>query len=98
MAQALAPIVGYAICKNYSRRHFGKIAGNTMFVVYMQRSLWPHSGTIRIVCFAPSVSVTYLKNASPRDRRVGPCAIAVGDLSKPPSGSVSTCPNRYVVG
>ena len=78
--------------------YFGKITGNTMSVVKMQRSLCPHSGTMIALCLAPSVSVTYLKNASPRARRVGPCAIAVGDESKPPSGSTSTWPSRYVVG
>ena len=29
-----------------NRRYFGKITGNTTFVVKMQRSLWPHSGTM----------------------------------------------------
>ena len=66
---------------NPHRPSFGKITGNTRFVVYMQRSLWPHSDTMRIWCFAPSVSVTYLKYASPRARRVGPCAIAFGEAN-----------------
>ncbi len=36
---------------------YGKIAGKTMSVVKMRRSLWPHSGTINALCFAPSESV-----------------------------------------
>ena len=48
----------------------GKMYGNTISVVYMHRSLWPHSGTIWIWCFAPSLSLTNFANASPRARRV----------------------------
>src|SRR6185437_3024303 len=33
-----------------------------------------------------------------RARRVGPCVMADGDESNPPSGSTSTWLNRYVVG
>src|ERR1051325_1371047 len=78
--------------------HFGKITGSTSAVVKTQRSLWPHSDTMIALCLAPSESFTYLKNASPRARRVGPCAIALGDESNPPSGRTSTWPSRYVVG
>ena len=59
----------------------------------MQRSLCPHSGTIWMPCFAPSCSFTYFTNASPRARRVAPCAIAGHEESNPPSGSVSTWPS-----
>lgn len=52
--------------------HYGKIAGKTTSVVKMHRSLWPHSGTMIAVGFAPSISVMYLTKASPRARRVGP--------------------------
>ena len=56
--------------------HFGNITGSTASVVKMQRSLCPHSDTTWIACFAPSCSLTYFTNASPRARRVGPCAMA----------------------
>jgi hypothetical protein len=39
-------------------RYCGKITGSTIAVVKMQRSLWPHSGTMIALCFAPSVVVT----------------------------------------
>src|SRR4051812_29834960 len=78
--------------------HFGKITGSTLSVVYTQRSLCPHSGTMIALCFAPSASSTNLTKASPLARRVGPCAMAPHDESKPPSGSVSTWPRRKVAG
>src|SRR5687768_13601106 len=80
--------------ERHTRAVYGKITGSTTSVVYMQRALCPHSETMSALCLAPIVSVTYLKNASPRARRVGPCAIALAELSKPPSGSTSTCPSR----
>src|SRR6202035_3350804 len=76
------------------RPYFGKITGSTLSVVYMQRSLCPHSGTICIGCLAPSCSLMYSTSASPLARRVAPCAMAEHDESNPPSGSTSTCPNR----
>src|SRR5262245_23421704 len=78
--------------------YFGKITGNTTSVVKMQRSLCPHSETMIAVGFASIVSVMYFTNASPRARLFGPCAIAFGDESNPPSGNTSTWPKRYVVG
>jgi len=39
------------------RAYCGKIAGNTILVVKMQRSLCPHSGTMIALGFAPSVWV-----------------------------------------
>src|SRR6185437_4855150 len=79
-------------------RLYGNIAGNTTSVVKTHRSLCPHSGTMIVFGFAPSESVMNLTNASPRARRVGPCVMADGDESNPPSGSTSTWLNRYVVG
>src|SRR3954471_12614522 len=67
--------------RNEGADYFGKIDGKTTSVVKMRRSLWPHSGTMMALCFAPIVSVMYLKNAAPRARRVGPCAIAPDDES-----------------
>ena len=64
------------------------------FELNMQRALCPHSETIFISCFAPYFSFTNLANASPRARRVGPCAIAGQELSNPPRGRISISPSR----
>lgn len=52
--------------------HDGKMIGSTALVVKIHRALWPQWGTISASCLAPITSVTYLKKASPRARRVGP--------------------------
>src|SRR5689334_20624139 len=77
---------------------FGNRMGRAVSDVYMQRALWPQSGTMTVWCFAPYFSFTYLAKAWPRASRVGPCAIAEQEESKPPSGSMSISPSRYVVG
>ena len=58
-------------------------------------SLYSSLGTVLAVLWGAGAAA-FLPFA--RARRVGPCAIAEHELSKPPSGSVSTCPTRNVVG
>ena len=72
--------------------------GSASSDVYMHRALWPHRCTICVWCLAPYFSATYFAKACPRASRVGPCAIAEQEESKPPSGRMSISPSRYTVG
>src|SRR5580704_4017931 len=79
------------------RSQFGKINGSAMSDVNTQRALWPQNGTTTVLWFAPPwCSLTYLLNARPRARRVGPWAIAEHDVSKMPRGKMSVSPSKYI--
>jgi peptidase M28-like protein len=75
-----------------SAQGFGNRIGSDGSAVNMHRALCPQSETVASLCCAPYFSETYFANASPRARRVGPCAIAGHDASKPPSGRMSISP------